>query len=325
MLKQTLISSLTRFRIYFSLFNADEEDHSVCLFCRSEDKISIDEYLVDNRIEGLTKVISINEVRKLYKAYKDIKKLLSEHTHFICDTNILTQLYNLLGKTFADRNNAPIPVSYNAPSKIQAAMMKAVSSSYIHLKGQTITIRLGLLSMSESDVIANTLEGLDFAIEKLKGGWNDVTCIHMKTSDSPALPIYNKSDSEMMNFVNEKAKITDQKVVKKTAGKESVDEPKGKKAKVVKADDIVEKPVTTGVKGGKGKAKTADAASSSKKVPEVEIEEELVETKVVKKVVASKTSVKKRKAEEEAEVVEESAPAPKVVKKAGKKTPVKKV
>jgi hypothetical protein len=282
---------------------------------------------VDNPIEGLTKVISINEVRKLYKAYKDIKKLLSEHTHFICDTNILTQLYNLLGKTFADRNNAPIPVSYNSPSKIQGAMLKAVSSSYIHLKGQTITIRLGLLSMSESDVIANTLEGLEFAIAKLKGGWNDVTCIHLKTSDSPALPIYNKTDSEMMNFVKAKAKIPEQeqKVVKKTAVKETAAvETKGRKAKVVKADVIEKEEVVAPVVKGKGKAKTAEAASSSKKVPEVEkeveVEEEIVvKPKVVKKAV---TSTKKRKAEEEAEVVEE--PVPKVVKKAGKKAPVKK-
>lgn len=180
--------------------------------------------------------------------------------------------------------------------------------------------------MSESDVIANTLEGLEFAITKLKGGWNDVTCIHLKTSDSPALPIYNKTDSEMMNFVKAKANIPEQeqKVAKKTTVKETLAvETKGKKVKAVRAVVIEKEEVAAPVVKGKGKAKTAEAASSSKKAPEVEkeveVEEEIVKTKVVKKTV---TSTKKRKAEVEAEGIEE--PVPKVVKKAGKKAPVKK-
>ena len=271
-----------------SLFNVDTEDHSVCLFCRSEDKKAIDDYLVESPIEGLTKVISINEVRKLYSAYKDRKKLLSEHTHFICDANVMAQLYNLLGKTFADRNNSPIPVNYKSADKLPGAILKACSASYMHMKGETITVRLGLTSMSESDVLANALEGLDFAVSKLGGGWSDVKAIHLKTSDSPALPIYANQSSEMLEFVKRK---------------------------------IAEPPVP-----GAGRVKLPKKEKKEKKVTAVPVSKKAaaaaVAAAVVSKVEEAKTPSKKRgRVAEEAVVMEEesSTKVKKSAKKATKK------
>lgn len=244
----------------------------MCLFCRSEDKKAIDEYLVENPIEGLTKVISIDEVRKLFSAYKDRKKLLSEHTHFVCDANVMAQLYNLLGKTFADRNNSPIPVNYKSPEKLPAAILKACSASYMHLKGETITVRIGLTSMSEDDVTANALQGLDFAVSKFKGAWTAVKCIHLKTSDSPALPIYAHTTNEMLEFV--KGKTAEPVVVVAVKGK------KGKAAAVVA-------PIAAVV----SKAESVKATPSKKRERAVEteavVEEEEPQSKVKKSAVKS--------------------------------------
>ena len=195
-----------RVKIPHSIFSVDGEDHTICLFCRSEDKKDIEEHVSKNPIEGLTKILSINDVRKLYVEYKSRKQLLKEHTHFVCDTRILKQLYNLLGKVFGDRNHHPVPIIYRSVDNIRFAIEKVISSSFMHLKGSVISIRLGHTGMNISEVTANVIDGIEFAISKFPNVWKSVKSIHLKTADSPALPIYSKLPSEEFAFVMKKLK-----------------------------------------------------------------------------------------------------------------------
>ena len=58
-----------RVKIPHSIFNASEPDeHTICLFCRSEDKESIQEMIKNDPglIPGLKEVISLTDVKKLY-------------------------------------------------------------------------------------------------------------------------------------------------------------------------------------------------------------------------------------------------------------------
>jgi hypothetical protein len=82
-----------RVKIPHTLFSSNDEDHNICFFCKSDDKDDIVKYTDDNPIDGLKTIVSINEVKKLYNAFKDRKKLLSEHTHFVCDARVMGQLY----------------------------------------------------------------------------------------------------------------------------------------------------------------------------------------------------------------------------------------
>ena len=102
----------TRIIIPHSLFSPDEEDHTICLFCRSDDKKEIEEYLTAQPIIGVAKVLSINDVKKYHSQIKDKKTLLKAHTHFICDARIAPHLYNLLGTTFSARNNLPVQINF---------------------------------------------------------------------------------------------------------------------------------------------------------------------------------------------------------------------
>ena len=195
-----------RVKIPHSSFSPSGEDHTVCLFCRTEDKEELTAYVEAHPIEGLAKVVSINDVKKIYARTMDKKKLLAEHTHFVCDARVMSQLYNLLGKTFATRNNYPVPVDFKRVTKLEEAVMKSVDSTYMHLKGSNITIRFGHLAMNPKDVSANIVEGLLFAVEKFKDGWKNVHSVHIKTSDSEALPVYSKIPSEELKHVQKLAK-----------------------------------------------------------------------------------------------------------------------
>lgn len=116
-----------RVAIPHSMFLPESQGHSVCFFCRSDDHDALEGYFRTHPFNGLVKIISITQVRKSYNTYKDRKALLKDHTHFVCDARVMTQLYNLLGKVFAERNNLPVPIEFETFSKIPAALQVLVS------------------------------------------------------------------------------------------------------------------------------------------------------------------------------------------------------
>lgn len=235
------------------MFDADTEEHSICFFCRTEDKDAIESYIEDHPVTGLTKVVSLDQVKKQLKLFRDKKGLLKENTHFLCDNRIVSHLYNLLGKTFSTRNNFPVPVSVPEWSKLSSIVHKAVAeSTYMALKGQNITIRFGHLGMDPADVIANILAGLDFAIEKITGGWKEVHSIHIKTSDSAALPVYSRH-----GFSDVLRHVADTNDVEEEAPKKAA--KKSKESKVSKKNKAA--PVVVEETEPKKKAKTTKRAA----------------------------------------------------------------
>ncbi len=91
----------------------------------------------------------------------------------------MSHLYNLLGKVFAVNNHFPLPVDFDdADKKVFSAIQKAVyESTYMHIKGQTITIKFGYTSMAAKDITENICKGLEFAVPKLKDEWKSVHSI----------------------------------------------------------------------------------------------------------------------------------------------------
>jgi ribosome biogenesis protein UTP30 len=199
-----------RVKIPHSIFNAAEPDeHTICLFCKSDDKEALQKMIQDDPelVPGLKEVISMDDVKKLYATFKDIKKLASSYTHFVCDPSIMSHLYGKLGKTFGARNNFPVPADYKDVSKMPTAVNKAINgSTYMHMAGKNITIKLGLTNMTKKKVAENVTAGVEFAVAKLRLGWKDVHSLGMKTSDSVTLPIYSKFKNEQLAFVVNKGK-----------------------------------------------------------------------------------------------------------------------
>ncbi len=219
-----------RVKIPHSMFSPEGDDHSICLFCKSEDKEAIESYLESHPIVGLNKVVSMNEVKKSYKEFKDKKNLLSEHTHFLCHTSIARQLYNNLGTVFSERNNFPVQISFEQPSELSKAVSKAVGSTYMHLAGNNICIKFGRTSMTPTEITQNIMEGIPFAIEKFQNGWADVHTVHLKTKDSAALPLFSRHDNELLNYVKQKSAETSTTTKKaKTSTDGAKAEPESKK------------------------------------------------------------------------------------------------
>jgi ribosome biogenesis protein UTP30 len=270
-----------RVKIPHSIFNAAEPDeHTICLFCKSDDKEALQKMIQDDPelVPGLKEVISMDDVKKLYGTFKDIKKLASSYTHFVCDPSIMSHLYGKLGKTFSARNNFPVPADYKDVSKMATAVNKAINgSTYMHMAGKNITIKLGLTNMTKKKVAENVTAGVEFAVAKLRLGWKDVHSLGMKTSDSVTLPIYSKFKNEQLAFVVNKGKGKGKAAATADAGKGKGKATKKEKLAEEEDDDDEEEddddeeeevrketaPSSKGKKGSSSSSKKAAAPAKS--------------------------------------------------------------
>lgn len=158
--------------------------------------------------------------------------MLKEFTHFLCDSSIMSHLYNSLGGVFAAKNNFPIPIDIPAVPKLSASISKAVNSTYMHLKGQNITIRMGYTSMGANEIAENIISGLEFAVAKIPGGeWTRIHSIHLKSSSSPAIPVYGKGTNEAIEFI--KKQINDAENL--NSKKRTIEPPADEKKKIKKS------------------------------------------------------------------------------------------
>lgn len=260
-----------RVKIPHSIFNAAEpDDHTICLFCKSEDKESIEKMMKNDpdHIPGLKEVISLDDVKKLYADLKNLKKLASSYTHFVCDPAVMSHLYNKLGKTFGARNNFPVPADYKDTSKLASAINKAIhGSTYMHLSGKNVTIKFGLSNMRKEEVAENVVQGMDFAVQKLQNGWKDIHSLGLKTPDSVSLPVYSKFRNEQLAFVMNKSgesKKGKGKGKGKAVEKEQLNEDEGNEEEE-KAEVVPKKKVAV-TKAAKVTKSTAKAKSAPAKV-----------------------------------------------------------
>jgi ribosome biogenesis protein UTP30 len=201
-----IVKHPVRVQLPNSLTTAQQE-YSICLFCRSEDKASLQRYLSSSKsteaMANLDAILTLNDVKRHLKEFKDKYWLQSAHSHFMCDARIMDSLYHFImsAKLFGSSiNHFPVPIEYERIEKLPRAIAKSLASTYIHLKGKNIVARLGHTRMPQADVCANISAGLERAVLKIEGGWKRVHSIHIKTAESSALPIYSRAPSEALDF-----------------------------------------------------------------------------------------------------------------------------
>lgn len=287
-----------RVKIPHALYGASGLEYSICYFCVTNYKEEIETYLKDNKIEGLDRVLSMKDVQKHYKTYNDMKRLLSEHTHFICDAAILRQLYNFLGPVFGAKHRMPIQIHNKSTSDLPREVEKVVQSSFIHLGGDNISMKIGHTKQTAQQVADNVVAGVDFLAGKIPGSWSNILSINLRTAQSAAIPVYSKRENELVDYLQsqvkkqqntkqQKQQETQVSVEQKTPAKgDKASAKSAKKAAAVAAVSPVAPPAPPATSSAKKAASTpahtvppaapVSEAKSAKKASKVrEVEESL--------------------------------------------------
>ncbi|KAJ4482543.1 ribosomal protein L1p/L10e family-domain-containing protein [Lentinula aciculospora] len=272
--KQPERSRLKVFSIPVTYPVVDPRKESVCLITKDPQRTYKD-LIEDNKIHFIHKVIGIKKLKGKYKAYDARRALMKEHGLFLADDRVIPLLPKLLGSKFFAAKKQPLPVNITRKD-LKKELERAVSSTYMpSIRGTALSIKVGRMSQSASQVIANIKTALPAIAARVNDGWDNIQSLGLKTSNSATLPIWTCSlnDSPGGRWAGLTAKDEEESESEGETDEDEEEETKGGSQK----------------KKEKKETKTAPPAEVLQKTsaPEVEKEEETSKKKKEKKAKSS--------------------------------------
>jgi len=175
------------------LCNPYNSDKDVCLITKEPGK-EVKQKLEEQGITTINKVISLTKLRKEYKTYQLKRELFASHDIFLCDDRIYHFVVKTLGKEFFRRKKEPIPIRLTYKNW-KNELDKALNCALLRVgHGPCSAVKIGSISkQSKKELIENAVRIMTQVGEIIPGKWKNIKCLHLKTSASVALPVYQAS------------------------------------------------------------------------------------------------------------------------------------
>jgi len=172
----------------------------VCLFVKDLEKgLKVDHegsvqhftnLLADKGVQGVTKVISLRELKVEYKQFEAKTQLCHMFDQFLADDRIIRLLPQFLGKPFYKRKKMPIQVNLSAKD-LPGEFAKCLNTTILPLKnmGSCSMVTVGMSTLTTTQLIENITAVIKKLEDKYPGGWINIRSIHIN-SGSTSIPLY---------------------------------------------------------------------------------------------------------------------------------------
>ncbi|GAA5998889.1 Utp30p [Rhodotorula paludigena] len=165
--------------------------------------------LAELKVGFVERVIGLDKLRTKHKTFEAKRQLLKEADLFLVDDRVMPEVGKCLGKMWRDAKKQPIPVALQRKD-LKAELERAVASSYMNVTtGTSLSIKLGTTSLhSQSELLANLDAVLPYVATRIPhapASFRNVQSLHLKTSTSVSLPIYNAPLSERFDALEPSA------------------------------------------------------------------------------------------------------------------------
>ncbi|KAG1751064.1 ribosomal protein L1p/L10e family-domain-containing protein [Suillus lakei] len=146
--------------------------------------------LESHNIKFISRVVGIAKLKGKFKSYEARRMLLKENGMFLADERVIPLLPGLLGKKWFDAKKQPIPVCLTRKD-LKGELERAIESTYMHQnRGTCTSVKIGLLSHAPEKILDNIKISLPAIVNNIKGNWDNVQSLHIKTNSSISLPIW---------------------------------------------------------------------------------------------------------------------------------------
>uniref|UniRef100_A0A7S2WN01 Ribosomal protein L1 n=1 Tax=Eucampia antarctica TaxID=49252 RepID=A0A7S2WN01_9STRA len=178
------------------------EEAEICLIVKDEDKEWIKDLVKkvgpESSLSCIKKVLGLDSLRKKHSQFSDKRALLQKFDFFLADDRILPMLSKNLGKSFFRAKKQPIPINVTRKSGLPFAVDKCLKATWMFVSaGTCITIKAGDTGMAVEKLHKNVETIISQAVMKIPKKWANVQAICIKSSQSVALPIYNKTKEDL--------------------------------------------------------------------------------------------------------------------------------
>ncbi|KDE08471.1 hypothetical protein MVLG_01253 [Microbotryum lychnidis-dioicae p1A1 Lamole] len=222
-------------------------------------------------INFISRVVGLDKLRNKHKTFEAKRALLKEAELFLVDDRVVIEVGKAIGKMFREANKQPVPTTITRKD-LKAELERAVSATYVQVNtGTTFSIKFGSTGLHTPEQLLDNLlcviPQLAVRLPFPNDGFDIIQTLHIKSTHSTALPIYNVSLDDQGRFKGpSQAEI--EVVQAKKEEKERLALEKQKK-ELEKEKRRIERSATKTGKGRAGK-RDADAVAAAAAVQEVE-------------------------------------------------------
>lgn len=146
--------------------------------------------LVKSQSIPISKVIKLSKLKSNYKPFEGKRKLCDSYDLFLVDKRVVHLLPKLLGKEFFKKKKLPLGVDLGKKN-LKLQVERALSSALMYIRtGTCCVMKVGKVEMEKDEIVENVFEAITGAVERVPKKWDGVRSLHLKFSDSVALPVY---------------------------------------------------------------------------------------------------------------------------------------
>jgi ribosome biogenesis protein UTP30 len=248
------------------------QDVQVCIIVKEESKPWVQEMIerFPKELGCIKKVLGLQSLRTKHKSFSQRRELLARFDIFFADDRILPMLTKALGGKFFEKKKQPIPIALTRKEALPFAVQKNLKSTFMFLSaGTCVTVKAGNTGMSETKLLENIQSIAQVVPEKVPKKWSNIRSVSIKTSNSVALPIYNKTPQELeeiMRLAKEESKqafdnAEEEKIEKPSSKKKKASTPLAKALKKQSSEQAEDAIPST---SGKKKKRDAESAVEEK-------------------------------------------------------------
>ncbi|GMI61167.1 hypothetical protein ScalyP_jg8734 [Parmales sp. scaly parma] len=144
--------------------------------CEQADRIGVDH-------------MAVEDLKKLNKNKKLVKKLAKKYDFFLASDNIIKQIPRLLGPGLTKAGKFPTLVA--SSEDMQGKMDEIKSTIKFQMKKvMCLNVSVGNVSMTEKEIFANTSLASNFLASLLKKNWQNINSLYIKSTMGPSQQIY---------------------------------------------------------------------------------------------------------------------------------------
>jgi len=144
--------------------------------CEQADRIGVDK-------------MSVEDLKKLNKNKKLVKKLAKRYDFFIASDNMVKQIPRLLGPGLTKAGKFPTVLSSGDDMQEKIDEVKATIKFQMK-KVMCLNVSVGNMEMDKQEVIVNVQLAANFLASLLKKNWQNINGIYIKSTMGPAQQIY---------------------------------------------------------------------------------------------------------------------------------------
>jgi len=154
---------------------------SVCIFG--------DAFDVDRAKSCGVDAMSVDDLKKLNKNKKLIKKLSKKYNAFVASEVLIKQVPRLLGPQLSKAGKFPTPVSHNDDLYQKVTDVRSTIKFQLK-KVLCLAVAIGNVEMEESALVNQILMAVNFLVSLLKKHWQNVGSLVIKSTMGPAFRLY---------------------------------------------------------------------------------------------------------------------------------------